>query len=271
MNDVTNDSVKINSPGFNDLLSRNTLPTDMQNINTGLMGSSNISQLKTLINAKKPTPSDYNRMNQAFFTYASATTITVTSIDATKFFQISDKLHIVQSGTDKYFYVVAVTSTLLTITGGSDYTLANATITTIELSRLATPLGFPVVMNYDCNPQGVGTASNFSLGTGQKLGRFLMIGKEVFFEAGVVFATMNSGDGVKINLPVGTVTPIGTNTVADRMLCQVTDNFTDGLGSGKIDITPYNVLTLYNFPAFTGFSATVNGFGFYIKYFYRMD
>ena len=132
--------------------------------------------------------------------YTSATTITVTGIDATKFFQQGDKLHIVQSGVDAYFYVIAVTSTLLTVTGGSAYSVANALIQTIEMSRLSDPSGFPVPMSYDINPQGVAVAGHFSLGTGAKLGSFYIIGKEVIFEAAVNGATITVGDNVRINM-----------------------------------------------------------------------
>lgn len=74
-------------------------------------------------------------------TYASATTITIATGGASRY-QKGDKLKLTQT-TAKYFYIVNVADTLLTITGGSDYTLANAAITSPFLSRIENPFGFP--------------------------------------------------------------------------------------------------------------------------------
>lgn len=78
--------------------------------------------------------------------YASATTITVPSGAASKY-QKGDKIKIVQT-TAKYFYITAVADTVLTVTGGTDYTVANATIETPQYSRASNPLGFPHWFNY---------------------------------------------------------------------------------------------------------------------------
>lgn len=82
------------------------------------------------------------------FTYASPTTITVPS-DATLTYQKGDKLRLVQGAVTKYFYIVDVTSsTSITITGGSDYTLTNAVISDPVISREDVPFGFPDSFNY---------------------------------------------------------------------------------------------------------------------------
>ena len=75
------------------------------------------------------------------WTYASATTITVPSGAAT-YYAVGDKIKLTQT-TVKYFYVVAVADTLLTITGGTSYTLTNAAITLPYFSHDASPVGFP--------------------------------------------------------------------------------------------------------------------------------
>lgn len=75
------------------------------------------------------------------WTYASATTITVPSGAAT-YYAIGDRIKLTQT-TAKFFYVVTVADTLLTITGGTDYTLANAAITLPYFSHAASPVGFP--------------------------------------------------------------------------------------------------------------------------------
>jgi hypothetical protein len=74
------------------------------------------------------------------WTYASASTITVPSGAASKY-SVGDKIKLTQT-TVKYFYVTAVADTLLTVTGGSDYTVANAAITSNYYSH-SNPVGFP--------------------------------------------------------------------------------------------------------------------------------
>lgn len=80
------------------------------------------------------------------FTYASATTITVASGAASRF-QKGDKLKLTNNSV-KYFYIVGVADTVLTVTGGSDYALADAAITSPYLSRVENPFGFPTWFAY---------------------------------------------------------------------------------------------------------------------------
>jgi len=75
------------------------------------------------------------------WTYASATTITVPS-GATSLYQIGDKLMFTQT-TVKYFIIVAVADTLITVAPSVEYTVANAAISSIAYSRNTNPLGFP--------------------------------------------------------------------------------------------------------------------------------
>jgi len=82
----------------------------------------------------------------ATWTYASASTITVPSGAASKYAK-GDKIKLTQT-TVKYFYVVGVADTVLTITGGSDYTLVNATISLNYYSHASSPIGFPGWMNW---------------------------------------------------------------------------------------------------------------------------
>lgn len=88
--------------------------------------------------------------------YASATTITVPS-GAVSRYQKGDKIKLTQT-TDKYFYIIGVADTVLTITGGDVYTLTNATIINPQFSRLVSPIGFPTKL-------GAGTATWTTTGT----------------------------------------------------------------------------------------------------------
>lgn len=83
-------------------------------------------------------------------TYVSATSIKFSGVDYTGIIQKGDKLYIDQSG-NKYFYITAVTfstDTTVTVTGGSDFTVANATIVNPQFSKQATPQGFPLQHNW---------------------------------------------------------------------------------------------------------------------------
>jgi len=76
-------------------------------------------------------------------TYASATTLTnPTGIDWTKYLKKGDKVKFTQTSA-KYFYVTAVTSTVLTLLGGSAYSVANAAISDFFYSKQEDPVGFP--------------------------------------------------------------------------------------------------------------------------------
>jgi len=80
------------------------------------------------------------------WTYASPTTFTAPAADAAAM-GVGDKIKMTNSGT-KYFYVIGISGTTITVTGGTDYTVANAAITTPLYSHMSTPVGFPKTFNY---------------------------------------------------------------------------------------------------------------------------
>jgi hypothetical protein len=79
------------------------------------------------------------------FAYLSAGSITVPS-GAQAIYQKGDKICITQT-TKKYFYIIGVSDTVLTILVNADYALANATITSPLYSKIENPLGFPAGFN----------------------------------------------------------------------------------------------------------------------------
>jgi len=78
--------------------------------------------------------------------YASADaptfTITVPSGAASKY-SVGMRIKLTQT-TVKYFIITAVADTVLTVYGGTDYTLVNAAISAISYSTQKAPLGFPL-------------------------------------------------------------------------------------------------------------------------------
>lgn len=83
--------------------------------------------------------------------YISSTVIELSG-DVLAYFSISTKIKFIQSGITKYFYVrglaLSGSNTRLTLTGGSDYTVANATITGFAFSNISSPSSFPFWFNY---------------------------------------------------------------------------------------------------------------------------
>jgi len=85
------------------------------------------------------------------WTYVSATSFKIAGKNVAYRFPKGTKIKLVQSGSTKYFYVTAATfstDTTVTITGGSDYTLASATISGQAYSYAAAPQNFPQRFNY---------------------------------------------------------------------------------------------------------------------------
>ncbi len=127
-----------------------------------------------------PTPSadvaaGWNSAGETW-TYASSTTITVPS-DATTKYSPGDKIRLKQGGSYKYFYIIGVTSTVLTVTGGSDYSVANSTITDNDYSKVETPVGFPQWFNWTPTYSGSGSLTFTSVGT--HIARFSITGRTV--------------------------------------------------------------------------------------------
>jgi hypothetical protein len=120
------------------------------------------------------------------WTYASATTITVPA-GAASIYSVGDKIKLTQT-TVKYFYIVAVADTLLTVTGGATYTVASAAITLNYYSKASSPVGFPQWFAY--TPTGV-SATNATLYGRFSLTRGLCaVTMRVTFAGAIVFTTM---------------------------------------------------------------------------------
>lgn len=91
------------------------------------------------------------------WTFATATTFTISGVDRTTTFTPGTKLKLTQT-TVKYFVVQSSsfsTNTTVTITGGSDYSLANAAITAPFYSYQANPQGWPGWFNFTPSTTGI--------------------------------------------------------------------------------------------------------------------
>lgn len=140
----------------------------------------------------------------ATWTRASAVTITVPA-GAGNIYSIGDKLKVTDT-TVKYFYIVGVADTLLTITGGTSYTLAGNP-SNIFYSKSVSPTGFPQWFNYNT------LGANLNLGEGSVTGRFSITGRNCNFSW--LFIGGN-GSGIAANLhpalPIPAANPTGNNS-----------------------------------------------------------
>lgn len=110
--------------------------------------------------------------------YASATTFTVSG-DLTAQYQKGTRLKFTQT-TVKYFVVIGSSfssgTTTITVTGGDDYSLANASIVEPFYSYQASPQGYPTWFNY--TPTYSADGSMTFTGVTTHIAKFRIIGKE---------------------------------------------------------------------------------------------
>jgi hypothetical protein len=183
-------------------------------------------------------------------------TVTVAT-DATTRFQKGDKIKFTQSATVKYFYITAVTSTTITITGGTDYTLTNSAISNIFLSRIENPFGFPSWFNWTPSYSANGSMTWTSVSTTRSV--FYLVKTTVFIE---IYALGTTGGTVSTQLifslpiaPTTTNTQRTTGSVVDtagfvgqlligtNCLCIKYDstNYTLGANRGVIAVFSYRL------------------------------
>lgn len=138
------------------------------------------------------------------WTYASATSFTIAGVDRTARFPVGTKLKLSQSGI-KYFYVTSTsfsTDTTVNITGGIDYTLANAAITSPFYAYMGTPQGFPTWFAF------TPVFANFTVGNGTVFGTFKITEREV-----CGYATLALGSTSAVAGALSLTAPVAANTM----------------------------------------------------------
>lgn len=136
-------------------------------------------RLGAIESARQPYVGDWYSFSVASISYSSATRINITDITIASQLKIGDKIKITQT-TDKYFYITNVNSTSVDVFAGDDYSVANAAITYFGFSRLATPLGHPILFSRTIpagDIVGVNCTANNLIAPTQK---FYMIGNVIF-------------------------------------------------------------------------------------------
>lgn len=134
------------------------------------------------------------------WTYASSTTMTVPSADAAAM-STGTRIKLTQT-TAKYFYVTGISGTTVTLNGGTDYTLANAAITSPLYSNTGVPTGFPQTFAY--TPILTGSTGSPTLGNSTLTGRFGFADRFVNYRLRLdIGSTFSVGSGAyRFSLPV---------------------------------------------------------------------
>lgn len=131
------------------------------------------------------------------WTYGSATTINVPS-DATTRYNVGDKIHIVQSSTDLYYYVTGVSATVLTVVGTA--AVANTTISSMEFSKEVLPVNFPDWIAW------TPTQTGFSADPSNAAYRFKITGRKVTAMVSQNTNGTSNATGFTISAPVTAAT-----------------------------------------------------------------
>lgn len=171
-------------------------------------------------------------------TYVSATTFTIAG-DWTAFFTPGLKLAVKQT-TWKYFYVASSSygapNTTVTITGGSDYTLANAAMTDVLVARVEVS-SFPEWINYV--PAIVGYSANPT----NAVYRFRYVGRTGFI------SIVEGANGTSNSTSLTIALPIAARTIANMTwsahVSEAMDNAVSVLNALAIISSAGVVITFY--------------------------
>lgn len=160
--------------------------------------------LKTQGPSANPTWAEVNISSDGWisanetWTYASSTSFTISG-DLTGKYQKGDKIRLKQGGGYKYFYIIGVSysspNTTITITGGSDYSLTNSTITDNYYSKALKPQDFPNYFNWTPTvtaESGTPTVNSISA-------RFQLSYPFIFIQIG--YGVSNGSGGLRITFP----------------------------------------------------------------------
>jgi hypothetical protein len=174
--------------------------------------------------------------------YASATTITVPS-GAASIYSVGDKLKLKQT-TVKYFYVIDVADTVLTVTAGSDYTVSNDVITSPYYSKASSPTGFPQYFNLSA-PTWTTTGTGFTNAPAVSYDRFIINGRQVHLSIRALTNATSGGTGVFIATHAAGQMPPAALTLEVGGAYNLTDTFSGfsmvgSAYSGTVRIAKYD-------------------------------
>jgi hypothetical protein len=137
--------------------------------------------------------------------YVNTTSFKIVGTNKTSFFVPGTEIKLVQSSAWKYFYVVSSTystDTVVTVTGGSDFSLADSTITQPSYSYSCPP-DFPVWFNH------AETWAGFSTAPADGVSRFKVEGRQVIWNLFRGTAGTSNANNCTATLPITAKTLTG--------------------------------------------------------------
>lgn len=162
------------------------------------------------------------------WTYASASTFTIAGVDRTTTFTKGTRLKFTQTSA-KYAVVVASsfsTDTTVTIAVNTDYTIANAAITSPYYSYEASPQGYPDWFSFTT------TWGGFSANPGNTAIKYRIVGKTIFWYMIDGSSGTSNATSLTFTLPVAAAA-----TINNAGLVAVADNGTNQTTIGHISTT----------------------------------
>ncbi len=132
--------------------------------------------------------------------YVAANQIKIVGLDWGNRIQKGTKIRYKQGGGWKYGVVFAdvefSTDSIISLTGGSDYEVANAEITDFYFSNIENPVGWPHWFNWAIIFDG------FSVSPTDNFARFSVSGNKVYIVLGSNVAGTSNANTLKSNLPI---------------------------------------------------------------------
>ena len=101
--------------------------------------------------------------NLTFSSADSPTFVVSTNVDLRGYLSVGMKLRLTHESVTKYFIITAITSSSITLYGGTDYTLSASAISNVFFSVHKSPYGFPLDPDKFRNYAQATTTSNYTL------------------------------------------------------------------------------------------------------------
>lgn len=181
-------------------------------------------------------------------TYASATSFTIAGVDRTTTYTKGTRIKLTQT-TAKYFVVTSssfATDTTVNVTGGTDYTLANAAITSPYYSYQLNPQGYPTWFAYSTTWGGFSANPNGTF-------RFSVVGTVASVQYIPNSAGTSNATSLTFTLPIA-----AADTTTVMSFCYVKDNSSNSDTAGYVTITGSST-TATVFRAFSSSTWTGSG------------
>jgi len=150
---------------------------------------------------RQPYLGDWYEFNTSLFTYVSDNIVDVDdSIVLLDVFQIGDKVRVTQDGGYKYFYIIKLTTSTnqITLNGGDDYTFDNSAFSTFGISKVTSPSGFPLEINFTPD---VAFTGGTGISTTVRDAVYSMQGNLVYLSYWVTCTYSTKPNGINIDLP----------------------------------------------------------------------